>query len=177
MSSSTDPLLPYSTDTGTHVPHSTFGSICLLLLFFWLWHVSSGFNISLDPRFSVTWMTWVEKYRGVLAVPNIRGGGEYGEAWHDGGIKENKTNSFDDFLAAADHLINKKYTSEGKIILNGGSNGGMLVAACTNRAREGLIGASVADVGVLDLLKFHKWTMYVQWLLHVDSLDLTACSP
>ena len=98
-------------------------------------------------------MTWVKSYRGVLAVPNLRGGDEYGEKWHEGGIKENKQNVFDDFLYAAEHLIKKGYTSEGKLILNGGSNGGLLVAACANQAREGLIGAAIADVGVHDLLK------------------------
>ncbi|CDZ97299.1 prolyl oligopeptidase [Phaffia rhodozyma] len=122
-----------------------------------------GFNISLDPRFSVTWMTWVHKYRGVLAVPNIRGGGEYGDGWHTDGVLDKKQNSYDDFLAAAEYLVKEGYTSEGKIIMNGGSNGGLLVAACTNQARDGLIGASVADVGVLDLLKFHKWTIGRLW--------------
>ena len=136
-------------------------------------------------------MTWVKAYRGVLAMPNIRGGGEYGENWHKGGIKENKVrlqplsircpptrghrltrprtlwlqqNCVDDFLYAAEHLIAKGYTSEGKIILHGGSNGGLLVSACTNQARDGRIGASIADVGIHDLLKFNRWTVGQYWI-------------
>jgi len=122
-----------------------------------------GFSISMTPFFSPTMLTFVQRYRAVLAVPNIRGGGEFGEEWHLAGTKERKVNCFDDFISATEYLVNKKYAAPDKISINGGSNGGLLVAACVNRAPEGMFGAAVAEVGVLDLLKFHKFTIGKAW--------------
>ncbi|PFH50576.1 hypothetical protein AMATHDRAFT_193040 [Amanita thiersii Skay4041] len=127
-----------------------------------------GFNISIDPFFSPTIMTFLQKYGAILAVPNIRGGGEFGETWHSQGIREKKPNVFDDFIAATEFLVKNKYAARGKVAINGGSNGGLLVAACVNRAPEGLLGAAVAEVGVLDLLKacfsfFSKFTIGRAW--------------
>ncbi|KAF4574478.1 hypothetical protein EYR36_005813 [Pleurotus pulmonarius] len=120
-----------------------------------------GFTISIDPFFSPAMLTMLKKYGAVLAVPNIRGGGEFGEAWHQGGIRERKVNVFDDFIAATEYLVKHKYAAPGKVAINGGSNGGLLVAACVNRAPEGTFGAAVAEVGVLDLLKFHLFTIVI----------------
>ena len=104
-----------------------------------------GFSIDLTPMFSPAWITFISLCKnGVLAVANLRGGGEYGEEWHQAGIKEKKQNVFDDFQAAARYLKDKKIA--GKIAISGGSNGGLLVAACTNQAPE-LFDAAVADVG------------------------------
>ncbi|KAI0786495.1 prolyl oligopeptidase [Abortiporus biennis] len=122
-----------------------------------------GFNISINPTFSPSILTFLQRYKGIFAIPNIRGGGEFGEDWHQGGIRERKANCFDDFIAASEYLVKEKYTSRGKIAINGGSNGGLLVAACVNRAPEGLLGAAVAEVGVLDLLKFADFTIGRAW--------------
>jgi len=108
-------------------------------------------------------LTFVQRYRAVLAVPNIRGGGEFGEEWHLAGTKERKTNVYDDFIAATQYLVKNKYAARDKIAINGGSNGGLLVAACANRAPEGTFGAVLAQVGVLDMLKFHKFTIGSAW--------------
>lgn len=122
-----------------------------------------GFNISIDPFFSPTILTFLQKYGAILAVPNIRGGGEFGEDWHKGGYREKKKNCFDDFIAATDYLVKNKYAAPGEVAINGGSNGGLLVAACVNRAPEGTYGAALAEVGVLDLLRFHKFTIGKAW--------------
>ncbi|EMD31833.1 hypothetical protein CERSUDRAFT_88707 [Gelatoporia subvermispora B] len=122
-----------------------------------------GFSISINPFFSASLLTFAKKYGAILAVANIRGGSEFGEEWHLAGTKERKVNCFDDFIAAAQFLVDKKYAAPGKVILNGGSNGGLLVAACVNRAPEGLLGAAVAEVGVLDLLKFADFTIGRAW--------------
>ncbi|EKM75717.1 hypothetical protein AGABI1DRAFT_116196 [Agaricus bisporus var. burnettii JB137-S8] len=122
-----------------------------------------GFNISIDPFFSPMFLTFIQIYRGVIAVPNIRGGNEFGEDWHLGGSLKNKKNCFDDFIGATEYLVKNKYAGAGKVAINGGSNGGLLVAACVNRAPEGTFGAAVAEVGVLDLLKFHKFTIGKAW--------------
>ncbi|KAH9938686.1 prolyl oligopeptidase [Fomitopsis serialis] len=108
-------------------------------------------------------LTFMQKYGVVLAVPNIRGGSEFGEDWHLAGTRERKHNCFDDFIAASEYLVENKYAARGKIAINGGSNGGLLVAACVNRAPEGLLGAAVAEVGVLDLLKFADFTIGRAW--------------
>ncbi|KAG5649915.1 hypothetical protein H0H81_001511 [Sphagnurus paluster] len=120
-------------------------------------------NISINPFFSPTILTFLQTYGAILAVPNIRGGAEFGEDWHKAGIREKKGNVFDDFVAATEYLVKNKYAGAGKVAINGGSNGGLLVGACVNRAPEGTFGAAVAEVGVLDLLKFHKFTIGKAW--------------
>ncbi|KAF8727171.1 hypothetical protein AX14_007539 [Amanita brunnescens Koide BX004] len=122
-----------------------------------------GFSISIDPFFSPTLLTFLQKYGAVLAVPNIRGGGEFGDTWHSAGTREKRVNVYDDFIAATQFLVKNKYAAAGKVAINGASNGGLLVAACVNRAPPGTFGVAVAEVGVLDQLKFSKFTIGKAW--------------
>jgi prolyl oligopeptidase len=128
-----------------------------------------GFNISEKPEFSYALFTWIEK-GGVLAEPNLRGGGEYGQDWHLAGTKERKQNVFDDFIAAAETLIDQKYTSPKHLAIFGGSNGGLLIGACLTQRPE-LFGATVPAVGVLDMLRYHKFTIGSAWISDYGSSD------
>lgn len=120
-----------------------------------------GFNISLTPSFSIPNAVWMEQ-GGVYAVPNLRGGGEYGKAWHNAGTKLQKQNVFDDFIAAAEYLIAEKYTSSEYLAIRGGSNGGLLVGA-TMLQRPDLMRVALPAVGVLDMLRYHTFTAGAGW--------------
>ncbi len=120
-----------------------------------------GFNISLTPRFSVTRAVWLEQ-GGIYAVANLRGGGEYGKKWHDAGTQLKKQNVFDDFIAAGEYLINQNYTSSDYLAVQGGSNGGLLVAAVMTQ-RPNLMKVALPAVGVLDMLRYHTFTAGAGW--------------
>lgn len=128
-----------------------------------------GFNISLTPSFSVANIIWLEN-GGVYAVPNLRGGGEYGQEWHLAGTKMNKQNVFDDFIAAAEYLIEEGYTSSDKLAIRGGSNGGLLVGAVMTQRPE-LMQVALPAVGVLDMLRYHKFTAGAGWAYDYGTAD------
>ena len=128
-----------------------------------------GFNISLTPRFRVADLVWMEM-GGLLAVPNLRGGGEYGEAWHEAGTKTRKQNVFDDFIAAAQWLTRSGYTRPERLAIGGGSNGGLLVGACMTQA-PWLFGAALPAVGVHDMLRYHLFTIGWAWAPDYGTVD------
>jgi prolyl oligopeptidase len=128
-----------------------------------------GFNISILPAFSVTSAVWMEQ-GGVWAVANLRGGGEYGRPWHEAGMLDRKQNVFDDFQACGQWLIDNRYTSRERLAIQGGSNGGLLVGACMTQ-RPDLFGVCLPAVGVMDMLRFHKFTIGWAWVPEYGSAD------
>ena len=128
-----------------------------------------GFQINLTPSFSTTAVMFMEQ-GGVWCVVNLRGGSEYGEEWHKGGMLENKQNVFDDFISAAEYLIEKGYTSSKKLAIAGGSNGGLLVGACMTQ-RPDLYAVALPAVGVLDMLRYHRFTIGHGWVVEYGSSD------
>ncbi len=128
-----------------------------------------GFNISMEPGFNTSYIALLEN-GCVLAVPNLRGGGEYGETWHKAGMLENKQNVFDDFVAAAEHLIREGYTSREELGIAGASNGGLLVGAAMTQ-RPDLFRVALPAVGVMDMLRFHKYTVGWGWVVEYGSSD------
>lgn len=134
-----------------------------------------GFNINMTPAFSIGVLAWLDM-GGVYAQAVLRGGSEYGEAWHQAGMHEHKQNVFDDFIAAAEYLIAQRYTSPPKLAIGGGSNGGLLVGAVLNQRPE-LFGAALPAVGVMDMLRFHKFTIGWAWVTEYGSADSVGQFP
>lgn len=134
-----------------------------------LLYAYGGFGISLTPSFSIAIAVWLEK-GGIYAVPNLRGGGEYGEKWHLAGTKKQKQNVFDDFIASAEYLIEEGYTSSDRLAISGGSNGGLLVGA-TMTQRPDLAKVAFPAVGVLDMLRYHQFTAGAGWAYDYGTVD------
>src|SRR3954451_24994384 len=128
-----------------------------------------GFNISMTPAFSRSLLLWL-KHGGVVAIPNIRGGGEYGESWHQAGILGSKQNSFDDFVAAAEWLIRERFTRPDRLAVAGGSNGGLLMGAVLTQRPE-LFRAVVVQVPLLDMLRYHRFLIARLWIPEYGSPD------
>ncbi len=128
-----------------------------------------GFNVNMTPAFSASRIILLEN-GGIFAMPNLRGGGEYGEAWHQAGMLEKKQNVFDDFFAAAEYLISEGYTSSGKLAISGGSNGGLLVGACMTQ-RPDLYAVAFPAVGVMDMLRYHLFTIGRAWAVEYGSSE------
>lgn len=128
-----------------------------------------GFNVPLTPSFSTSRIVMLEQ-GGVFAMPNLRGGGEFGEEWHQAGMKDKKQNVFDDFISAAEYLIKEKYTSSAKLAIEGGSNGGLLVGACMTQKPE-LYSVAFPAVGVMDMLRFHLFTVGKGWIPEYGCAD------
>lgn len=128
-----------------------------------------GFNISMTPSFNPVTIMFLNQ-GGIYAQPSIRGGGDFGEQWHKAGMLENKQNVFDDFIAAAEWLISEKYTNSSKLTISGGSNGGLLVGACMTQRPE-LFAVAVPRVGVLDMLRYHKFTIGWAWAVEYGSSE------
>ncbi|CAF0797753.1 unnamed protein product [Didymodactylos carnosus] len=134
-------------------------------------YVYGGFSISIKPFFSIATTLWIHHFNGVFAVVNARGGGEYGEEWHKSGYREKKWNTFYDVCSCSEYLIEQNYTSASKLAINGGSNGGLTVSVCAN-LRPDLFGTVVIQVGVLDLYRYHKWTIGHYWIGEYGSSDV-----
>ncbi|VDO05359.1 unnamed protein product [Rodentolepis nana] len=154
----------YSSGDGTRIPMfilhkknfvANGKSPCLLYGY-------GGFDIPINPFYDLTYPLFLQFFNGVVAVANIRGGGEYGEKWHSGGKLLNKQNCFDDFIAGAEFLIKNNYTSPNRLVIEGASNGGLLVSVCTNQ-RPDLFAATICQVPVTDMLRFHRFTIGHAW--------------
>ena len=134
----------------------------------WL-YAYGGFGVSVVPSYEPWVPAWLEM-GGIYAVPNLRGGGEYGEEWHRAGMREKKQNVFDDFIAAAEYLVREKYTSPARLVIEGGSNGGLLVGAAMTQRPE-LFAVALPAVGVMDMLRYHKFTGGAAWAGEYGSAD------